>query len=125
MYEEKVTPEDTCWLELAYQSIDSKFTALLQEVWMLHEKKARDYGTDKDPLANIRASERVGLEPWRNAALRRMDKWQREEKYLRDGELTNESFEDTILDDVVYALIELVLWKEWRDRTIIGNEKEK
>jgi len=103
---------EAAWKEIIYRSVDVRFTSLLQEIFNLHEKKGRDYGTDEDPLANVRASAKLGVEPWRGVAIRRADKWQRQARYLKTGTLANESFEDSLLDDVVYALIELILWRE-------------
>jgi len=103
---------EAAWKEIIYRSVDVRFTSLLQEIFNLHEKKGRDYGTDEDPLANCRASADFGIPPWKGVAIRRADKWKRQKQYLSTGQLSNESFEDSLLDDAVYALIELILWRE-------------
>jgi len=111
--EQSDTHLEAAWKEIAHRSIDAKFTSLLQEISNLHEKKGRDYGTELDPLANCRASAELGIPPWKGVAIRRADKWMRQKQYLSTGQLSNESFEDSLLDDAVYALIELILWREF------------
>jgi len=106
---------NAAWKKIEALSVDSKFTSLLQEVFNLHEKKGRDYGSDEDPLANCRASAEFGIPPWKGVAIRRADKWKRQKQFLRTGNLSNESFEDSLLDDAVYALIELILWRETQE----------
>jgi hypothetical protein len=49
---------------------DTKFLAILDEMRDLHVRKSQDYGTDADPLANIRASEEIGVPAWKGAWLR-------------------------------------------------------
>jgi len=111
-YTNIISHQEAGWKAIKSHCIDPKFTDLLMEIFNLHEKKGRDYGTEGDPLANVRASAKLGVEPWRGVAIRRADKWQRQARYLKTGTLANESFEDSLLDDVVYALIELILWRE-------------
>ena len=42
------------------------FLELLEELRTLHLSKSQDYGSEADPLANIRqGAEFVGIEPWR------------------------------------------------------------
>lgn len=88
------------------------FLALLDEMLALHQKKAADYGSDRDPFANIRASAEIGVEPWKGAWLRAKDKVKRIDEFCRRGELSNESVEDSLLDLASYALICLVLRRE-------------
>ena len=103
---------EAAWKEIIHHSVDIRFASLLQEIFNLHEKKGRDYGSDVDPLANCRASAEFGIPPWKGVAIRRGDKWKRQKQFLLTGQLSNESFEDSLLDDAVYALIELILWRE-------------
>lgn len=85
---------------------------LLEEMADLHEKKARDYGSDHDPLANIRASMEIGVEPWKGAWLRAKDKVKRIDQFCLKGELANEGVEDSLMDIAAYSLIALLLFRE-------------
>jgi hypothetical protein len=91
---------------------DPRFHALLDEIGALHAVKQRDYGADHDPYANVRASQRFGVEPWVGALIRLNDKVERLARFAQRGNLANESAEDSMLDIAVYALISLVLYRE-------------
>lgn len=91
---------------------DPRFHALLKQIGDLHDKKQQDYGTDGDPLANVRASQEWGMPAWVGALLRLNDKVHRLKQFARRGSLANESAEDSMLDIAVYALIALILYRE-------------
>lgn len=88
------------------------FLAILDELRALHLKKCADYGTGEDPFANIRASARLGIEPWKGALLRAADKDARIEAFVANGSLKNESLEDSLLDRTAYTIIALALRRE-------------
>lgn len=89
-----------------------RFHAILKELGDLHDKKQADYGTDNDPFANVRASERFGIPAWVGSVLRGNDKMARLQTFIRKGTLKNESVEDSLRDLAVYAIIALVLLEE-------------
>jgi hypothetical protein len=91
---------------------DPRFHELLRQIGELHDKKQLDYGADQDPFANVRASERWGIEPWVGALVRLNDKVHRLQQFAKKGELANESAEDSMLDIAVYSLIALILYRE-------------
>lgn len=91
---------------------DREYLKLLDELRALHLKKAADYGSGRDPLANIRASEACGIEPAHAAWVRTLDKVQRVNQYWKKRTLANESVEDSYLDLAAYALIGLRLLRE-------------
>ena len=92
------------------------FRAALDEVWQMHMSKSHDYGSQHDPLANIRnGAEFVGIEPWRAAMVRLSDKVTRLATFNRTGELNYEAVEDSLLDLASYALLCLVLRREQAD----------
>jgi hypothetical protein len=92
------------------------FKSALDEVWQMHRSKSHDYGSQHDPLANIRnGAEFVGIEPWRAAMVRLSDKVTRLATFNRTGELCHEAVEDTLLDLASYALLCLVLRRESSD----------
>lgn len=91
---------------------DPRFHDLLTQIGELHDAKQRDYGADSDPFANVRASERWGIQPWVGALVRLNDKVHRLQQFALKGELENESAEDSMMDIAVYALIALILYRE-------------
>ena len=92
------------------------FLELLEEVRALHLSKSQDYGSQSDPLANIRqGAEFVGIEPWRACMVRIADKIQRLRTYCQTGRLVHEGVRDTLLDLAAYSLLAIVLLDEGRD----------
>ena len=91
---------------------DPRFHELLKELGRLHDKKQEDYGTDNDAFANVRGVQELGIKPYVGALVRMSDKWKRIQKFARFGSLSNESFEDSLMDMAVYSLICLVLYRE-------------
>lgn len=90
----------------------SEFDKVIQEIIALHAKKQADYGTASDPFANIRASQRFSIPPWLGAVLRANDKISRIQSFCVNGNLKNESLEDSLMDLAVYAIIALALRRE-------------
>lgn len=88
------------------------FSDIVNELSELHARKASDYGSDEDPLANIRACRDFGIEPWVGALLRLNDKVYRLKRFAVRGTLQNESAEDSLRDIAVYAIIALGLLRE-------------
>jgi hypothetical protein len=92
------------------------FLELLEEVRQLHLSKSQDYGSESDPLANIRqGAEFVGIEPWRGCMVRVADKVQRLKTYCRTGRLVHEGVRDTLLDLSAYSLLAIVLFDEGKN----------
>jgi len=91
---------------------DPRFYAEVQRIVDLHDKKQKDYGSNTDPFANVRASENWGVPGWKGALMRMDDKVHRLREFAKRGELANESAEDSMRDIAVYALIALILYRE-------------
>jgi hypothetical protein len=92
------------------------FLELLEELRQLHLSKSQDYGSESDPLANIRqGAEFVGIEPWRACLVRVADKVQRLKTYCRTGRLVHEGVRDTLLDNAAYSLLAIVLFDEGKN----------
>ena len=111
-----VTPSDlgTSDEETQHATTTSqRFLDLLDEMRRLHESKSADYGSETDPLANIRqGAEFVGIEPWRGCMVRIADKVQRLKTFCRTGRLVHEGVRDTLLDLSAYSLLAIVLFDE-------------
>lgn len=92
------------------------FLELLEELRRLHLSKSQDYGSESDPLANIRqGADLVNIEPWRGCMVRIGDKIQRLRTYCRTGHLAHEGVRDSFLDLAAYSLLAIVLLDEDRD----------
>ncbi len=91
---------------------DPGFLAILEELKALHLKKAQDYGSDDDPLQNIRSAAKCGLSPHHAAWVRALDKVHRINRWYAKGRLENESVEDSLMDLAAYAVIVLRLLRE-------------
>lgn len=92
------------------------FLELLEELRTLHLSKSQDYGSESDPLANIRqGADFVNIEPWRGCCVRIADKVQRLRTFCRTGRLVHEGVRDTLLDLAAYSLLAIVLFDEGRD----------
>ena len=90
---------------------------LLDRMKSLHSSKSRDYGSEHDPLANIRNGALfVGIEPWKGAMVRLSDKVTRLATFNRTGTLTHEGVEDNLMDLASYALLALLLHREEQGR---------
>jgi hypothetical protein len=99
--------------EAARHPSSTAFVALLQEMKQLHESKSADYGSEDDPLANVRSgADFVNIEPWRGCMVRIADKVQRLRTYCRTGRLVHEGVRDTLLDLAAYSLLAIVLFDE-------------
>jgi hypothetical protein len=86
---------------------------LLDRMKDLHSSKSRDYGSEHDPLANIRNGALfVGIEPWKGAMVRLSDKVTRLATFNRTGRLEHEGVEDNLMDLASYALLALLLYRE-------------
>lgn len=88
------------------------FYGILDELREMHDRKQRDYGTDGDPLANVRASEAFGVPAWVGCMIRANDKMKRLQTFAQKGTLANEGVEDSLIDLAVYAVIGLQLFRE-------------
>jgi hypothetical protein len=89
-----------------------RFHQILKELGDLHDRKQQDYGSGTDPFANVRSSEDFGIPAWIGAMVRGNDKVSRIKSFIRNGNLKNESVEDSLRDLAVYAIIALVLYEE-------------
>lgn len=94
---------------------DPRYLGLLQDAWALHQRKAKDYGSDRDPLENLRRCEEIGIPAWKGAIVRMLDKVKRIQHFCLKGDLANESVEDSLQDLSAYAYLALILLREDRE----------
>ena len=109
------------------QCVDQQFLEELAKLADLRTRKTLDYASAEDPNENLRSVERIKLRclcgelvaipAWIGVHMRRTDKFARELNLIsKDPAVVDESFEDSLRDDVVYGLIELILYREWKTR---------
>jgi hypothetical protein len=90
---------------------------LLDTLRELHSSKSADYGSETDPLANIRnGATFVGIPAWKAAMVRLSDKVTRLATFNRTGRLRHEGVEDSLLDLASYSLLALLLYREEHDK---------
>jgi hypothetical protein len=84
----------------------------LIELVLTHRSKAKDYGSDEDNYANLRAAQLYGISNWVGCVLRANDKVYRIQQFVRRGKLENESVDDSLLDAAIYFILARVLKRE-------------
>lgn len=104
-------PEETA---VARHPNSARFHEILKELGDLHDRKQADYGRGGDPFANVRSSTEFGVPAWVGAMVRGNDKVSRIKSFIRNGNLKNESLEDSLRDLAVYSIIALVLFEQER-----------
>ncbi len=100
-----------------------EFYKILEEMKQIHSSKNHDYAGKKDPLANLKMIENyTSLPAWKGAIVRLTDKMSRLLTFFDQEELLvkDESIEDTFKDDAIYAILGLILYREWKNK-----QKEK
>jgi len=90
----------------------SEFEKVLDRMKEIHRAKNADY-SEGGEFKNFDESLRVGVEPWRGAFVRLMDKYTRccNLMYRHEAEVEDEKLEDTLLDLANYAVIVLTLFE--------------
>jgi len=98
-----------------------RFYEMLEAMAELHSRKNHDYAGTSDPLKNLRACERLELDPFMGVMVRLQDKWSRLEEFVKSGKLMvkGESVKDTLMDNAVYSILAIILYEEQEvtDRT--------
>lgn len=91
-----------------------RFYEILEQMKDLHSRKNHDYAGTSDPLKNLRACERVSLEPFLGVLVRLQDKWSRIEEFVKSGTLMvkGESVIDTLMDNAIYSVLGIILYEE-------------
>lgn len=114
----KLTPEQAVQIH----------NAIFQKALDIVGPKRSDYSGGVDPFANFRQSVHVGIEPWRGAMVRWLDKIQRMRQLAEkggEGAVKDESLIDTAADALNYCAITLGLiietLPEERAREMIAN----
>ncbi len=89
-----------------------QFKAITEEMWELHQSKAGDYGSDDDPLLNMRDLKDYGLPEWYMPAFRIGEKVRRVKSFIRNGSLNHDNIENDLIDIACLSAIALILIRE-------------
>jgi hypothetical protein len=97
-----------------------EFYKLLDEIAALHSRKSHDYAGEGDPFKNLIRSTAIGIDPFTGVMIRLQDKWSRLEQFMQSGvmQVSDESVEDTLMDNAVYSLIGIVLRRRAKEKTV-------
>lgn len=112
-------------IAIALTSPDKKghprFHELLAEMAKTHVAKGSDYSNPDDILSNLRTCEQIGVPAWKGALVRLLDKVERIKNLARKEDasenpaVSDESFEDSLMDLGSYSLLVRIL-REQRKR---------
>ena len=89
------------------------FLELVEELRQLHLTKTAQYGDEADPFANVSASAKCGVEPWRRALCDLSDCVVRLQRYASGQPV---DIENAALDAANWALICLLKMREAQGR---------
>jgi len=91
------------------------FHQLVKEMRKIHDQKNADYGNG-NPLGNFLEAEDFGVDAFRGVLVRLSDKYTRIKSLVKkekmEGEVKDESIEDTLLDLANYAIIAIVMRRQ-------------
>lgn len=88
------------------------YKKILDEMWDLHCLKARHYGTKSDPLANLRESADIGVEPWRACVGEAKNAFFRVKNHCQFGHLPESNMEDALKDVAAFSMLALLFIRE-------------
>ena len=90
------------------------FYKLLDKIEEIHSNKNHDYSGEGDPFRNFKMSEAMGIPAWKGCLIRMGDKYSRLCSFARKEEykVKDENIEDTLMDLAIYALIDIILYRE-------------
>ena len=90
-----------------------RFYQLLDEIADLHARKNNNYSADSDPLSNLRFCESFGVPATTGVMVRLGDKFSRLCQLMQGKkDLVGESIKDTLMDNAIYSLLEIILIEE-------------
>lgn len=111
-------------IESPEKSARPSFEEMIMRMWGIQRRKGADYGSDEDPLANLKASEEWGTPGWENTFSRINDKRARIISFIKRRSLVNESAFDSFRDFAVYSVHMWRLFCEWLDTQPVSNDVE-
>lgn len=93
-----------------------EYKKILDEMWELHCRKAKSYGSNEDPLANLRSGERFGVPAWKRCLVESESAFYRTVNYCNGRNQSAENLENALMDAAAFSMLALLLLREERDR---------
>lgn len=100
---------------ITYSEFNKDLEDFVERMKQILGKKNHDYTSESiDPLFNFRRAENMGVPAWKGALIRFSDKVSRLETFAKKEmfEVSDENFEDTLLDAANYLFLIQELYKE-------------
>jgi len=94
-----------------------RFDQILKELRVLHTEKSKQYGTDVDPLANIRRSKELDVDPARYCLIEAGNCMERAKNLLLGR--NKEDYRNVFNDGASWFILARIFWEE----AISGQEK--
>lgn len=88
------------------------FRKLVRKLEEMHEAKSHEYGSEIDPLANLRAAAQCGVEPWQFALACCNEGMCRMKQHVTAHHLKPEKVQDILLDMASFSLLAALLIAE-------------
>lgn len=105
------------------QSLKNSIKETYKQAISIIEKKNNDYAKNDDGISNFKLAIAVGVSIERGILVRMMDKMSRISNLLdKEGDVKNESIQDTLLDLCNYSAILKAIVDEKRSRTITNRK---
>jgi len=95
-----------------------RYKAILDRMWELHDSKARDYGSDGDPLANLRNGERFGMPAWKRCLVEADSAFYRLENFCNGRNPDLASAKDALMDSSAFSLLALLFIEELEEKML-------
>lgn len=92
------------------------YKLLLDEMWDLHCRKAKSYGSDEDSLANLRSGERFGVPAWKRCLVEAESAFYRTVNYCNGRNPSNENLENALMDAAAFSMLALLFVREEREK---------
>ena len=92
------------------------YKLLLDEMWDLHCRKAKSYGSEEDSLANLRSGERFGVPAWKRCLVEAESAFYRTVNYCNGRNPSNENLENALMDAAAFSMLALLFVREEREK---------
>lgn len=97
------------------------YKLLLDEMWDLHCRKAKSYGSEEDSLANLRSGERFGVPAWKRCLVEAESAFYRTVNYCNGRNPSNENLENALMDAAAFSMLALLFVREEREKREAGH----
>lgn len=93
-----------------------EYKKILDEMWDLHCRKARSYGSNEDSLANLRSGERFGVPAWKRCLVESESAFYRTVNYCNGRNPSAENLENALMDAAAFSMLAMLFIREERNK---------